>query len=163
VHDIQRRVCDKLSGGKPGYDEEELFEELAAWLRDRGLDPEPWLRLHSVMRTVGGCKVLNQTWPLMGDFKDGPDNTAPALPLSNLSKAEGESPFWVSISRHSGHRRLHIRNGCWVTPGSCHRFAEVWDVDASVADSFCKLCYRVKDPGSSSSGESSSTELGDSL
>lgn len=25
VHDIQRRVCDKLSGGRPGYDEDELF------------------------------------------------------------------------------------------------------------------------------------------
>ncbi|CAE7488289.1 unnamed protein product, partial [Symbiodinium sp. CCMP2456] len=49
VHEIQSRVCDKLSGGKPGYNEEELFEEL----------------------------VLNQTWPLMGDFKDGPDDAAP--------------------------------------------------------------------------------------
>ena len=44
VHDIQRRVCDKLSGGKPGYDEEELFEDFGAWLRERGLDPEPWVK-----------------------------------------------------------------------------------------------------------------------
>ena len=160
VHDIQRRVCDKLSGGKPGYDEEELYEELRAWLRDRGLDPEPWIKLHGIMRTVNGCKVLNQRWPLMADFTDGPDDAAPAPPASNCAQ-DGESPFWVSISRHSGHRRLHIRNGCWVTPGSCHRFAEVWEADATVADSFCKLCYKGKDASSSSSGESSSTDLGE--
>ncbi|CAE7417306.1 unnamed protein product [Symbiodinium sp. CCMP2592] len=161
VHDIQRRVCDKLSGGKPGYDEEELFEELREWLLNRGSDPDPWLKLHSVMRTVSGCKVLNQIWPLLADFTDGTDNAAPAPPVSNLSSADKESPFWVSISRHSGHRRLHIRNGCWVTPSSCHRFAEVWEAGPNVADSFCKLCYKEKADPSSSSGESSSTELGE--
>ena len=39
VHDIQRRVCDKLSGGQPGYDEEELFEDFRVWLRGR---PSPF-------------------------------------------------------------------------------------------------------------------------
>ncbi|OLP77412.1 hypothetical protein AK812_SmicGene42518 [Symbiodinium microadriaticum] len=161
VHDIQRRVCDKLSGGKPGYDEEELFEDFGAWLRERGLDPEPWVKRHAILRTVNGCKVLNQTWPLLREFTDRPDDSVPALPASNTSQDEKESPFWVSISRHSGHRRLHIRNGCWVTPGSCHKFAEVWAVDSSVADSFCKLCYKNKEGSSSSSGESSSTDLGE--
>ena len=28
VHDVQGLVCDKLSGGKPGYDEDELFGQL---------------------------------------------------------------------------------------------------------------------------------------
>ena len=161
VHDIQRRVCDKLSGGKPGYDEEELFEDFGAWLRERGLDPEPWIKRHAILRTVNGCKVLNQTWPLLREFADRPDDSVPALPASNTGQDEKESPFWVSISRHSGHRRLHIRNGCWVTPGSCHKFAEVWAVDSSVADSFCKLCYKSKEGSSSSSGESSSTDLGE--
>ncbi|CAE7269755.1 unnamed protein product [Symbiodinium sp. CCMP2592] len=121
---------------------EELFEELREWLRDRG-------------------SVLNQTWPLLADFTDGTDNAAPAPPVSNSSQTDKESPFWVSISRHSGHRRLHIRNGCWVTPSSCHRFAEVWEAGPNVADSFCKLCYKEKVDPSSSSGESSSTELGE--
>ncbi|CAE7206607.1 unnamed protein product [Symbiodinium sp. CCMP2592] len=111
VHDIQRRVCDKLSGGKPGYDEEELFDELREWLRDRGSDPDPWLRLHAVMRTVSGCKVLNQTWPLLADFTDG--NL-----LSGLASA-----------------------GILVIVG-------------------CTLGMEKVDP-SSSSGESSSTELGE--
>ena len=161
VHDIQQRVCDKLSGGKPGYDEEELFEELRAWLRRRGVEPDPWVKLHLVMRTVNGCKVLNQRWPLLADITDGTDDAAPAPPVSNSPQDGGESPFWISISRHSGHRRLHKRNGCWVTPGSCHRFAEVWKADPSVADSFCKLCYRERDGTSSSSGESSSTDIGE--
>ena len=108
VHDIQRRVCDKLSGGKPGYDEEELFEDFGAWLRERGLDPEPWVKRHAILRTVNGCKVLNQMWPLLREFTDRPDDSVPAPPASNTSQDEKESPFWVSISRHSGHRRLHI-------------------------------------------------------
>ena len=161
VHDIQRLVCDKLSGGKPGYDEEELLGDLSSWLEGKGLTPTPLVRLHRIMRTVSGCKVLNQKWPLLGDFSDNVEDEGASLPASN-SATGGESPFWVSISRHSGHRRLHIRGGCWVTPSSCHRFSEVWQVDESVADSFCKLCYRdQRQDSSSSSGESSSTELGE--
>ena len=161
VHDIQRLVCDKLSGGKPGYDEEELLTQLSSWLSNRGLTPEPLVRLHRIMRTVQGCQVLNQQWPLLGDFDDGMDNSGSSMPASN-SASGGESPFWISISRHSGHRRLHIRGGCWVTPGSCHQFAEIWQVDESTADSFCRLCYKDRrQDSSSSSGESSSTDLGE--
>eukprot|EP00439_Symbiodinium_sp_Y106_P053677 s6844_g7.t1 len=137
VHDIQQRVCDKLSGGKPGYDEEELFEELRAWLRRRGkpgydeeelfeelrawlrrrgVEPDPWVKLHLVMRTVNGCKVLNQRWPLLADITDGTDDAAPAPPVSSSPQDGGESPFWISISRHSGHRRLRGLEG---RPVSC--------------------------------------------
>ena len=116
VHDIQQRVCDKLSGGKPGYDEEELFEELRAWLRRRGVEPDPWVKLHLVMRAVNGCKVLNQRWPLLADITDGTDDAAPAPPVSSSPQDGGESPFWISISRHSGHRRLRGLEG---RPVSC--------------------------------------------
>ncbi|CAE7725645.1 RE2 [Symbiodinium sp. CCMP2592] len=109
VHDIQRRVCDKLSGGKPGYDEEELFEELREWLRDRGSDPDPWLKLHAVMRTVSGCKVLNQTWPLLADFTDGTDNAAPAPPVSNSSQTDKEKVDPSSSSGESSSTELGIR------------------------------------------------------
>ena len=39
VHEIQRLVCDKLSGGSPGYDEDGLFDQVSNWLKLCGKDP----------------------------------------------------------------------------------------------------------------------------
>ncbi|CAE7515150.1 unnamed protein product [Symbiodinium microadriaticum] len=99
VHDIQRRVCDKLSGGKPGYDEEELFEDFGAWLRERGLDPEPWVKRHAILRTVNGCKVLNQTWPLLREFTDRPDIMDPAAQRRYL-KDNVDADFVFLLEEH---------------------------------------------------------------
>ena len=71
VHDVQGLVCDKLSGGAPGYDEEELYSQLGGWLKDRGEDPVPILKPHRILRKVQGCWVLNQTWPLLADSGNG--------------------------------------------------------------------------------------------
>ena len=162
VHDVQGLVCDKLSGGAPGYDEEELFSQLAAWLKARGEEPGPILKPHRVLRKVQGCWVLNQIWPLLADAGTGLLPEPPAVVPRNQDSDGGQSPFWISISRHSGHRRLHIRGQCWVDPSSCHCFEELWEIGPSAADSFCKLCYRDRQVGgSSSSGESSSTDVGE--
>ena len=162
VHDVQGLVCDKLSGGAPGYDEEELFSQLAGWLKERGEEPGPILKPRRVLRKVQGCWVLNQTWPLLMDSGTGLLPEPPEIWPRNQDTEGGLSPFWVSVSRHSGHRRLHIRGQCWVDPSSCHCFEELWEVGANVADSFCKLCYRdgQAEP-SSSSGDSSSTDVGE--
>ena len=71
VHDVQGLVCDKLSGGAPGYEEEELFAQLGSWLKARGEDPVPILKPHRVLRKVQGCYVLNQTWPILADPSTG--------------------------------------------------------------------------------------------
>ena len=160
AHDVQKLICDKLSGGKPGYDERELFDELSRWLLKQGVDtPEPLIKPHRILRKVQGCFVLNQKWPLLVD--EGLACCPSRLRCcSQIRASQGESPFWVSVSRHSGHRRLYMRGGCWVSSSSCHQAVEIWEVTPTVADSFCKLCYR--DPHaeiSSSSGESSSTDL----
>ena len=161
VHDVQGLVCDKLSGGASDYDEEEL-SQLAAWLKDRGEEPGPILKPHRVLRKVQGCWVLNQTWPLLADAGAGLLPEPPVVVPRNQDLDSGQSPFWISVSRHSGHRRLHIRGQCWVDPSSCHCFEELWEIGPNAADSFCKLCYRDRQVGgSSSSGESSSTDVGE--
>ena len=162
VHDVQGLVCDKLSGGAPGYDEEELFVQLADWLAKRGQDPVPILKPHRILRKVQGCWVLNQTWPLLADPGSGLPPEPPEVVSWSRDENRGPSPFWVSVSRHSGHRRLHIRGKCWVDPSSCYCFEELWEVGPHVADSFCKLCYRDQQADtSSSSGDSSSTDVGE--
>ena len=162
VHDVQGLVCDKLSGGAPGYDEEELLMQLGDWLKTRGEDPGPILKPLRIMRKVQGCWVLNQKWPLLGDTGTGLLPEPPEVVLRDQDRDGGSSPFWVSISRHSGHRRLHIRGQCWVEPSSCHCFEELWEVGPNTADSFCKLCYRDRQvDASSSSGDSSSTDVGE--
>ena len=162
VHDVQRLTCDKLSGGRPGYDESELFTELFQWLQGRGVDaPEPLIKPHRILRKVQGCFVLNQRWPLLKDAGVGLLPAPPDVITADPTPQGGESPFWISVSRHSGHRRLHIRDRCWVSPSSCFQVVDAWEVTPTVADSFCKLCYRDSNTeDSSSSGESSSTDLG---
>ena len=79
------------------------------------------------------------------------------------------APFFVTISRHSGFRRLHKVGGCSTHPWSCYKVEYITRVVSGVADAVCKTCQRSsgksmdenEDNVSSSSGTSSSTEVED--
>ncbi|CAE7301562.1 unnamed protein product [Symbiodinium natans] len=109
VLDVQKLVCDKLCGGKPGYDEDELFAELRQWLVVRGCDPDPVVKSHMIMRLVDGARVLNQRWPMIGGFGEAEADVS--LPEGQEEGAQGQaSPFWVSVSRKSGQETSHSQS-----------------------------------------------------
>jgi hypothetical protein len=77
------------------------------------------------------------------------------------------SSFYVTISRHSGFRRLHKVGCCGTQPWACHKVEYLMKVTSGVADAVCKTCKRNAggameedaEEDSSSSGSSSSTEI----
>ena len=74
------------------------------------------------------------------------------------------SPFFVTISRHSGYRRLHKAGSCSTQPWTCYKVEYISKVTEGVADAVCKTCQRANGGSleanpSSSSGSSSSTDL----
>ena len=85
----------------------------------------------------------------------------PVVTLEGEEEKEESAPYWVSISRKTGFRRLHKMGGCGIAPDSVFRSELVTVVNKNTADKKCKLCWRqsaeVVD-SDSSSGSSSSTE-----
>ena len=74
-----------------------------------------------------------------------------------------EAPYFVSISRRTGFRRLHKTNCCGVMPWQCHLIEWVKNVSDSTADAYCKVCLKkcspeTREDSSRTSGSSSSTE-----
>ena len=94
-----------------------------------------------------------------------PEDDAKGNDVQEDQPSESSSPFFVTISLHSGFRRLH-KSGCWGTlPWTCHKVEYVSRVAEGVADAVCKICQRasggkMEESASSSSGSSFVNRLG---
>ena len=103
--------------------------------------------------------MLRSGHPAPADEDVGPGD------LDKPSDQEERQPsFFVTISRHSGFRRLHRVGGCGVQPWTCHKVEYITKVVDGIADAACKTCQRrsgkvLERVESSSSGTSSSTDL----
>eukprot|EP00435_Cladocopium_sp_Y103_P046005 s4108_g13.t1 len=78
---------------------------------------------------------------------------------------EKQASFFVTISWHSGFRRLHRVGCCSTQPWACHKVEYLSRVTENIADAVCKTCKKAggsmeEDRESSSSGSSSSTDAG---
>ena len=121
------------------------------------------------------------TWPMIDvDLVDGAllEEQSQVQPSETLTEGAVETeregaaeaaPFCVTISRHTGFRRLHKIGGCNIQPWACHKVEYLARVEPGVADASCKTCQRKHGKAleegpeeSSTSGSSSSTELEDS-
>ena len=69
----------------------------------------------------------------------------PSTPLEPKPAKEDvmDPPYFVSISRRSGFRRLHKNYCCGVMPWQCYKVEWVHEVKASTADAHCKHCLKV--------------------
>ena len=80
-------------------------------------------------------------------------------PDSSIDPDMKQMPFWVSVSRKSGFRRLHRRGGCWYR-------AEVEENAMTMTearyDAYCTRCFSKPDAGASaaSQGEKSDESIG---
>ena len=95
------------------------------------------------------------------ESEHGGDGSA-AVPVVVAEDEADVAPYWVSISRKTGFKRLHKTNGCGIRPESVHRSEPVFTIDSKVADKKCQLCWRPKQVeatiNDTSSESSSSTE-----
>ena len=86
-------------------------------------------------------------------------------PVAEEASSSRDSPYWVSISRKTGSRRLHARHQCGFFPWNVGAIENVWHLKSEVADAWCKVCARklgiekCEVVQGSSSRSSSSTEV----
>ena len=143
-----------------------------------GRSPGEWIQPHAVWKQVDGNYLIGGKWPTLGEdvyeeeiWADQSDQVVEAAleeqPTDSVVTEEIVQPkaaFFVTVSRHSGFRRLHKIGCCSLQPWTCYKVEYVARVAEGAADAVCKTCQRaagkmVDDDGSSSSGSSSPTEV----
>ena len=85
-------------------------------------------------------------------------------PEQNESGPQGEdslpeAPYFITISRKTHFRRLHVSKSCAVRQERCLVTQPIYNLTGDVADAICKLCKPKLKEGNqvSSSSESSSS------
>ncbi|CAE7495014.1 unnamed protein product [Symbiodinium natans] len=169
VLEVQEKVLKGISnGGDLGTDifvESELVETLVDFSKARG-DPSRVKLLHQIMHGPPGKPTLQQKFPLLEDTSiqigselgDGDMDRDVVLP-----EPSDTAPYFVTVSRRTGFKRLHRQGGCPVTVAQVYDARDVWTLGAEVADARCLKCFKAdSQPLSSSSGSSSSTSSSDS-
>ena len=170
VQKVQESVNRAICEGDPSYDESELMEEYACFLQVKGRRPSDWMRQHSVWRRVDGSYQIGGKWPTIDPeileeeaFGEGQVENVEAGDVEEVNPEATDAPYFVTISRHSGFRRLHKAGCCSTLPWTCYKVEYLARVTEGVADAVCKTCQRacgkeVEIEDSSSSGSSSSTD-----
>ena len=113
--------------------------------------------------------IDNEIWAERGNLVGPTPEGPPAKEDETEEKEEAHTPFFVTVSRHSGFRRLHKVGCCGVHPWSCHKAEYIGKVTSGVADAVCKVCQKnaggsindADEEASSTSGSSSSTDFDD--
>ena len=155
VHSAQEAVVKSFCTGTPGFSETEVFEELKIFAADRGLDPTVGLNKHAVWRRKGTVVALFMEYPtLTVEPIPGALGVEEEHAAVTAEEEVQNFPFWVSISRRSGFRRLHKKDGCGVRPERQWRLKRF---PQKPADKKCQLCFgkQGEQQGSSEDGSTS--------
>ena len=80
----------------------------------------------------------------------GDEDDIPLIPEEDGEEAA--APFWISISRRTGFRRLHRHQGCGVSRSTVFKSMEVSKITADVADKKCRICFRDETGSKESEG-----------
>ena len=167
VHGVQEEVLRAFCSGNPRhYLEVEVIKELVQYGEPRGIPRAEITKRHMIWRRRERVVALFQRFPMIdreiwaaGDYlTDELEN--PVVTLDGEEETEKATPYWVSVSRKTGFRRLRKVGGCGIDPDSVFRSEMVMVVNKDTADKKCKLCWKQsaeKVDSDSSSGSSSST------
>lgn len=169
VMEVQEAVNKSICQGSPSYDESELMDDFGHFLKSRGEPTAGQIARHGIWKSVEGELLIGGTWPLIDvdvvQTEILEEVTAQTSEPANTQlpeegggdDAKSNLPFFVSISRHSGFRRLHKFNACGTMPWNCRKVEWLSEVKEGCADAVCKVCKRSIDSSSNAEPESSST------
>jgi hypothetical protein len=165
---IQRTIADGLCAASFEYGESELLERLGEFAAGKGLVKDDIIVTHQVMLHSTQGWALIQSFPALEFDRTEPANaTANLLCTSDENFIQGESeaaqsPFWISVHKKTGFRRLHYRDKCGTPEWRCWETHELWSFGSNSADAVCKDCARANrsslEENSSTSGSSSTSE-----
>ena len=113
------------------------------------------------MTVDNGVKSLGCTWPvftppLATTPFDDEDECPEVVPAQ-------QTRYFISVSRKTGHRRLHINGPCHVKPHHCAVVHYTDKVDMQDLDSICKDCkQRLRAEREQAAADASSSETASS-
>ena len=137
---MQIAACKAVACGIGGtYSEEEALLALKEFVDQRGGSGSLARRRHDIQVTAGGVKCLPVFQaPLATTQVDDKDECPEVVPSQ-------PSKYFISASRKTGHRRLHLNGPCHVKPHHCHTVRFMERVDVQDLDSICRDCkHRLK-------------------
>ena len=158
VHNMQVAACKAVACSIGGtYSEEEPLLALKDYVDQRGGSGALARRRHDIQVTIGGVKSLGLSWPVfqapLASTAFDDEDECPEVVPSKPSK------YFISVSRKTGHRRLHINGPCHVKPYHCHTVRYVDRVDMQDLDSICRDCkHRLKADRGQQEGQASTSE-----
>ena len=174
-----------MSGRPKTYCEDEAIERLCKTAEAGGANPARIKKRHVVMssslnNSLGGIyptlEIIADDWDVSQEAEiDNPvvleaKVAAEAKVIEGKESSEGKFQFFITVSRRTSFRRLHLV-GCFVKPSRCCDVRLVNEVTVDNFDGVCRPCKRKmaaegKDVDhqqveSSSTASSSSTQVDD--
>eukprot|EP00435_Cladocopium_sp_Y103_P064066 s851_g25.t1 len=173
VESVQREILEALHSENYVFIEDELLEDVKEFAEKQGMIGYRIRRRHKILpvRQMDPCLIVAEDSDasvedenihqkkLDAECTSADDRTA------NIDLTEGPR-YYVTISRRSGFRRLHMSGACPVRAWKCQEMEEVINVASAAFDAVCLNCKRrimhqegQEDPEqeSESDAESSST------
>ncbi|CAK9015988.1 Uncharacterized protein SCF082_LOCUS12985 [Durusdinium trenchii] len=164
-----------VEGRDEEYHEDEALDSLCKAAESSGANPNRIRKRHAVMNALSGRHCLGLVYPTLviheddwalaedpADIVELPvleDDARKMLELSSRRDTAAESSkYFVTVSRRTGHRRLHLM-GCFVKPSKCCEVRLCNSVTADDFDSICRACRKrmIAETGRDAPEESSST------
>ena len=182
VFTIQKAVNKSIvTGFDQEYFEDEAIDRLCKAVENSGANRNRIRKRHAVSSTLTGrsclggvfptLEVMPDDWFEVGENEDDEHTLAASIQEQKAkddAAAKVSSKFFVTISRRTAFRRLHL-TGCFVKPSNCTEVRMLDEVEADDFDSICRACKRKmlaengkdENPESSSTASSSSTVSAD--
>ena len=158
-------MAEGLITGVPQHDESESHAEVCQFLEARGGPGKEQVERLEVLRGPGGGPWrLGGPFPMLVDHATMPSDAEEShhddLQAECLQEQPNllKAPFWISIGKRSGFRRLHRRNGGGTVPAQCAQVEWVLKAKAGMFDAVRKKCKAVETQEVSSSSGSTSSE-----
>eukprot|EP00435_Cladocopium_sp_Y103_P016219 s4687_g4.t1 len=160
---IQRQVLQSFHGGENAYDESELLDTVKDFAERVDLSGQRVRRRHKMLPLPETADLIRH-----GCEEDsGEDETQQHVdedPFQSVD-VEEDSTYFVTVSRRTGFRRLHVVGRCHVHAERCQQTEFVDSLSNTNFDAICRVCKKFlkeqadtgSDSSSSSDGSSSST------
>ena len=179
VERIQALVTKSLVTGEPQYDEDELLGDVKEFAESHHLVGHRIRRRHTVLPLRGQTKSCASWEEVESETEDLPEEQVENLKESALTmgtidtgeqqQQDGRISYFVTVSRRTGFRRLHVVGYCHVQASRCQETVAVDNIQDAVFNAICMSCKKklksfsenaeVSGSDSDSSGSSTSTQV----
>lgn len=162
---IQQQVMQSFYGEGVAYDESELLDNLREFAEKSDLSGQRVRRRHKMLPLSRAEDMIRR-----GDEEEWENEDlqqhAEGEQLPPDDPDEGMT-YFVTVSRRTGFRRLHVTGKCHVHAERCQQTESVESVTCTSFDAICRVCKRFlkeqvesgSESSSSSDGSSSSTSV----